>query len=117
MVVVGTEPDDEQAQALHAARAGAVAGRPLRAGAACLLLGPVDAPQRPLALLGSVRAGGTPNGTLFDATTLPGDHYGAAGVVHTALAVRLAGGAPSVTVRCGDSVDGVRELSVLAVRR
>ncbi|SCF12077.1 Beta-ketoacyl synthase, N-terminal domain [Micromonospora coriariae] len=116
VVVVGTEPDDPQAQALHAAREGAVAGRPLRAGAACLLLGPVDAPQRPLALLGPVRAGGAPadGAPLVDSTLLAGDHYGAAGVVHTALAVRLGGGAAtSVTVRCGDPVDGVRELTVL----
>ncbi|MET8307403.1 beta-ketoacyl synthase N-terminal-like domain-containing protein [Micromonospora sp. NPDC005173] len=122
VMVVGTEPDDPQAQTLHAAREGAVAGRPLRAGAACLLLGPADAPQRPLALLGPVRTGvpvdGPPHAPLVDSTVLAGDHYGAAGVVHTALAVRLSGGeATSVTVRCGDPVDGVRELSVLAARR
>ncbi|GAB3935162.1 beta-ketoacyl synthase N-terminal-like domain-containing protein [Micromonospora vulcania] len=127
VVVVGTEPDDAQAQALHAARAGATAGRPLSAGAACLLLGPVDAPQRPLALLGPVRANeptaGAGRNPLFDGTALPGDHYGAAGVVHTALAVRLAtatptaGATPTGTVRCGDPVDGFRELSVLAARR
>ncbi|MEV4389865.1 beta-ketoacyl synthase N-terminal-like domain-containing protein [Micromonospora sp. NPDC049580] len=120
-VVVGTEPDDPQAQALHAARDGATAARPLRAGAACLLLGRVDAEPHPLALLGPVRSGvpvdGTPRGPLVDAAAVAGDHYGAAGVVHTALAVRLVGATPNVTVRCGDPVDGMRELDVRTARR
>ncbi|MDG4800853.1 beta-ketoacyl synthase N-terminal-like domain-containing protein [Micromonospora sp. WMMD980] len=143
VVVVGTEPDDPQARALHAARRGATPGRPLRAGAACLLLGPAAIPQRPvaprhpggapgeppasldpagtperpLALLGPVRDGASDTGPLVDEARLDGDHYGAAGIVHTALAVRLAAGVPAVTVRCGDPVDGVRELTVRAVPR
>ncbi|MGC4816198.1 beta-ketoacyl synthase N-terminal-like domain-containing protein [Micromonospora sp. DT63] len=121
VVVVGTEPDDPQAQALHAARDGVTDARPLRAGAACLLLGRVDAAPHPLALLGPVRAGvpvdGTPRGLLVDADAVAGDHYGAAGVVHTALAVRLAAANATVTVRCGDPVDGTRELDVRAARR
>ncbi|MFG3556656.1 beta-ketoacyl synthase N-terminal-like domain-containing protein [Micromonospora sp. NPDC047557] len=120
-VVVGTEPDDPQAQALHAARDGATAALPLRAGAACVLLGRVDAEPHPLALLGPVRAGvpvdSTPRGLLVDAAAVAGDHYGAAGVVHTALAVRLVDATPNVTVRCGDPVDGMRELDVRAARR
>ncbi|GAA2191801.1 beta-ketoacyl synthase N-terminal-like domain-containing protein [Micromonospora lupini] len=121
VVVVGTEPDDPQAQALHAARDGATAGVPLRAGAACLLLGRTDGAPHPLALLGPVRAGvpgdGPPHGPLVDAAAVAADHYGAAGVVHTALAVRLVGATPTVTVRCGDPVDGIRELDVRAARR
>ncbi|QLQ40457.2 beta-ketoacyl synthase N-terminal-like domain-containing protein [Micromonospora robiginosa] len=140
VVVVGTEPDDPQARALHAARRGATPGRPLRAGAACLLLGPAETPERrsaprgptdaaerppaprdpagrPLALLGAVRDGASGDGPIVDEARLGGDHYGAAGVVHTALAVRLTGGTPAVAVRCGDPVDGVRELTVRAVPR
>ncbi|MFG1674467.1 beta-ketoacyl synthase N-terminal-like domain-containing protein [Micromonospora sp. NPDC049282] len=117
VVVVGTEPDDAQARALHTARRGATPGRPLRAGAACLLLGPADAADRPLALLGPVRDGVSGDGPLVDEARLGGDHYGAAGVVHTALAVRLTAGTSAVAVRCGDPVDGVRELTVRAVPR
>ncbi|MEV0005265.1 beta-ketoacyl synthase N-terminal-like domain-containing protein [Micromonospora sp. NPDC050980] len=115
VVVVGAEPDDPQAAALHAARRGATPGRPLRAGAACLLLGPADSTDRPLALLGPVRDGTSGGGELVDEARLGGDHYGAAGVVHTALAVRLTAGTPAVRVRCGDPLDGVRELTVRAV--
>ncbi|MCZ7437548.1 beta-ketoacyl synthase N-terminal-like domain-containing protein [Micromonospora sp. WMMC241] len=143
VVVVGVEPDDPQARALHAARRGATPGRPLRAGAACLLLGPPDTPERPLpprdpadaagrppasldptgtperplALLGPVRDGASDTDPLVDEARLDADHYGAAGVVHTALAVRLTAGTPAVAVRCGDPVDGVRETTVRAVPR
>ncbi|MEV5693461.1 beta-ketoacyl synthase N-terminal-like domain-containing protein [Micromonospora globbae] len=165
VVVVGTEPDDAQARALHAARRGRADGRPLRAGAACLLLGPVDGPGEPLGLLGPVRAvgadGASPaapgsaddtvpgsvdgdvpgsvDGTvpgpvdgavpgsvdgvppaaprLVDDAVLPGDHYGAAGVVHTAVALRLLAGTPAVRVRCGDPADGFRELTVTGAGR
>ncbi|MFI5834157.1 beta-ketoacyl synthase N-terminal-like domain-containing protein [Micromonospora sp. NPDC051300] len=142
VVVVGTEPDDPLARALHAARCGATPGRPLRAGAACLLLGPAEPADRPAplgpalpadrppvppgptlpadrppVLLGPVRDGASGGEPLVDEARLGGDHYGAAGVVHTALAVRLVAAAPAVTVRCGDPADGVRELTVRAVPR
>lgn len=148
VVVVGTEPDDAQARALHAARRGRADGRPLRAGAACLLLGPVDGPGEPLGLLGPVRAVGADGASpaapgsidaspgpvdgavpgsvdgvppaaprLVDDAVLPGDHYGAAGVVHTAVALRLLAGTPAVRVRCGDPADGFRELTVTGAGR
>jgi hypothetical protein len=110
VVVVGTEPDDPDARALHAARAGARPGAPLLAGAACLLLEPVATAGQPLALLGPVDL--TPAAPEPPDLTI-GDPYGAAGVLYTALAVA----AGTATVSCGDPVDGWRGMELTDVRK
>jgi 3-oxoacyl-[acyl-carrier-protein] synthase II len=101
-VVVGVEPADETAVALH--------GGHLRAGAACVVLEPParcpDAPR-----LAAVGRGGPYPGDL-DPTAACGDLYGARGVVLVAMAAALlaTGGAPGpVRVACGDDVDGWRD--------
>jgi 3-oxoacyl-[acyl-carrier-protein] synthase II len=107
VVVVGAEPDDPTARALHAARAAARPDRPLRAGAACLILSRPGEAGPHAATLGPVRHAGRP--TLDIAGTLHADYYGAAGLVHTALALGLPAAA---TVGCGDDTDGYRTVSV-----
>ncbi|WP_433241181.1 beta-ketoacyl synthase N-terminal-like domain-containing protein [Streptosporangium sp. CA-135522] len=117
VVLVGAEPADEVATALHAAGGPA---RPLRAGAACVVLeawrpeagGP---PGR--ALVEPVPAAGpwprprriTIGRDGFDPAAHWGDCYGAEGVVALALAAHLAAdeGHGPVGVRC-DSEDGSR---------
>ncbi|HEV2371955.1 MAG TPA: beta-ketoacyl synthase N-terminal-like domain-containing protein [Streptosporangiaceae bacterium] len=109
VVVVGTEPDDPDAAALQAARAGVDPPVPLRAGAACLLLcRPADA-SAPLAMLRTSADPALPGSVARGYGESVSDHYGAAGVIDTALAV--AAGMPTRVV-CGDSEDGWRELWV-----
>jgi len=103
VVVVGAEPADEVATALHERRT-AQSG-PLRAGAACLSLtaatrgvpilrvsSPVDAPESP------------PDAGF-------GDSYGAHGIIAAALAVQDLPADP-VRVVCGDPADGWRALEL-----
>ena len=117
VVVVGTEPDDPDAVRLYATRTGAPAGAALRAGAACLIVTTVGAGDRPLAELELPRdpTAGRDDGSDVDDLARIGDTYGAAGVVHTALAVaRLGDGHASGRARvvCGDATDGFRHLYV-----
>jgi 3-oxoacyl-[acyl-carrier-protein] synthase II len=128
VVVVGAEPDDEVASAVHARRAGAPA--PLRSGAACVVLeqaapglprvGPVgvmgEPPPSGPARLVFAPGGGEPSRT-YDVARFAGDLYGALGVAQTAFAAALvgAGGAGArATVVCGDAADGWRALEVVA---
>jgi hypothetical protein len=118
VVVVGAEPDDPVAAAVHRARAAApprplVAGagcavleRPDRAGAGGVLLGPVTVTGGPAAA-----AGGEPAGDLCGAA---GDLYGAAGVVRLARAAELVGSgrAGATEVVDGDPGDGWRSVAV-----
>jgi 3-oxoacyl-[acyl-carrier-protein] synthase II len=101
VVVVGTEPGDEVAAALH--------GGALRAGAGCVILEPgARAPDAPR--LGVIH-NGPRRPAHFEPTAGCGDLYGAHGVVQVALATAwLASGATAdpVTVTCGDDVDGWR---------
>jgi 3-oxoacyl-[acyl-carrier-protein] synthase II len=109
VVVVGVEPDDDVAAALHRHRAAAPTAK-LRAVAACVLLAwDATAPA-----LGRV---GTPDtaphqlwvgGHVLDPRADLGDAYGAAGVLNLALALRAveAGYGDTAQVGCGDAVDG-----------
>ena len=115
VVLVGAEPDDDVAAAVHAdpARRGprTGGGRSLRAGAACLVLEPPGAvpADPPAAALTIGRLG-------FDPQVAWGDCYGAQGVVSLALAgaAVAAGRVPSVQVTCGDQADGFRGAAVWA---
>jgi hypothetical protein len=122
VVVVGVEPDDEVARALHSGRR-AQPREPLRAAAACVVLAAGDdgvvlddqPAGRPDVVVGSAAVDGT---AAVDVAALAGDTYGASGVVNLAVAVALmeAGSARSARVVCGDCVDGVRSLDIV-VRR
>ncbi|MEU7760788.1 MULTISPECIES: beta-ketoacyl synthase N-terminal-like domain-containing protein [Micromonospora] len=114
VVVVGAEPDDDIAVALHATRPGCPG--PLRAGAACLVLEPLDRVPAPHLVVGPVRTvpGDPPDG---HGTGGEGGHYGADGLVPVALAadaLRAPGGPAVVEVRCGDDEDGFRAVTVRA---
>ncbi|HEU4426334.1 MAG TPA: beta-ketoacyl synthase N-terminal-like domain-containing protein [Pilimelia sp.] len=119
VVVVGAEPDDEVASAVHGRRLAYDDGPPLRAAAACVILRRPDDVGGGAATLGPVMVGGAV-GPHEDAGPLArlrdlGDTYGAAGVVLVALAAGLldAGlAAGPVPVACGDPVDGWRHMSV-----
>ena len=127
VVVVGVEPDDEVAAGLHRRRTAAASRRPLRAGAACVVLEPVrNAPSAPLRL-GAVRSvaspatvdGGSPPDVVLAAEI--GEMYGATGVVQVAAAAYLLAaeaGAPDGPVRlvCGDESDGWRTVNVMLDR-
>jgi 3-oxoacyl-[acyl-carrier-protein] synthase II len=109
VVVVGTEPADEVAVALH--------GGALRAGAACVILEPADrVPDAPR--LGNIHSGcGQP--TDLDLTAGCGDLYGAHGVALVALAAALLGTgatADPVRVACGDDTDGWRGVELHRIR-
>jgi 3-oxoacyl-[acyl-carrier-protein] synthase II len=127
VVLVGAEPQDEIATALHAG-----AGRaPLRAGAASLALEPVTDDGSSDVVVCPDPAGpyvhwqspgcGVPGSLLigpggFDPTAAWGDTGGAQGVVSLALAVAAvaAGRIDRACVRCGDSIDGSRSATVSA---
>ena len=99
VVVVGAEPDDEVARSLRAG---------LRAGAAALVLEPVDRAPGGVHLSGVDGIPAAPH-----TIDLAGDFYGALGVIQTAVAASLvAAGGPSVQVVGGDSADGWRVLEV-----
>ncbi|GAA3734004.1 beta-ketoacyl synthase N-terminal-like domain-containing protein [Salinactinospora qingdaonensis] len=130
VVVVGVEPGDEVARAVHHSTPAAAAGFPLREGAACLILERGGSPAagtpvvEPLATAPVTTAEGAPPVAVFGPCPpdwplpprvvgpkeLEGDGYGAAGVVYTALAASLlaGGGTASAAVTCGDDVDGWR---------
>ena len=116
--VVGAEPDDPQARALHAARRGATPGRPLRAGAAV----PAARPGR----RGGPAAGAARPGPRHAIRRRPARRRGPAGRrplrrrrsrAHRARRPADRRHAGPSRVRCGDPVDGVRELTVRAVPR
>lgn len=129
VVVVGTEPADDDALALYRERT--VPASPLRAGAACVVLEPDGPPGTPR--LGLVRTERWPAnapsrsrlvswldgaaGSELDLAGMCGDLYGAAGVALVALAAGLSGhpGADGVVeVECGDGADGGRAAAVRA---
>jgi 3-oxoacyl-[acyl-carrier-protein] synthase II len=143
VVVVGAEPADEVATTLHAtalhatalhatalhataSHGSAASHAPLRAGAACVVLGPAGAPA-PVSVSmmdGLAADAGTvlgPGGV--DLAALWGDCYGAQGLVAVALAAHLttaepAGDGPDpIAVRCGDGTDGWRSARVSAAER
>ncbi|MFI6564021.1 beta-ketoacyl synthase N-terminal-like domain-containing protein [Streptomyces sp. NPDC050534] len=98
-VVVGVEPADPVAVRLAALRAQGPA--PLAAGAGCLLLGEPGAwPGTTGVRLGAVRR---TTGPVERTGPEPGDFYGAAGVIRTAVA---AARGEACTVGCGDAEDG-----------
>ena len=109
VVVVGTEPADDLAAALH--------GGALRAGAACVVLEPADrVPDAPR--LSTVHSGQS-GATDLDLTVACGDLYGAHGVALVALAAALlaTGAAPDpVRVACGDDTDGWRGAELRRIR-
>ena len=138
VLVVGAEPDDEVASRLHERRAShAKAGR-LRAGAASLVLEPANVALATAPLLSSVEpisgvrkglndaqpsifigpgelASGA--GRVIDLSRQIGDTYGAHGVLQVAVGAGLIASVPtearpSVTVVCGDPVDGWRSVVV-----
>ncbi|MFC4014144.1 beta-ketoacyl synthase N-terminal-like domain-containing protein [Nonomuraea purpurea] len=110
VVVVGVEPGDPVAAALHASRAGAVPGISLRAAAACLVLRSAPAAPGAQAVL-ELSADPVDVGDGAPVKEL-GDTYGAAGVLRTALAVAELEPGGRTRVICGDRVDGGRELWV-----
>jgi 3-oxoacyl-[acyl-carrier-protein] synthase II len=126
VIVVGAEPADEVAEALHkAGPAGAAV--PLRAGAGCLVLraaGDAGAdrvlvtPVPPVGPWAVPTAGLTVGPGGFDPAAYWGDCYGAQGVVCTALAASLVAdeGLPAVAVRCGGEPDGWRAALVQVAR-
>lgn len=97
VVVVGAEPDDEVASALR--------GRPLLAGAACVILRAAGSPSARVHL-DFVTTPATPT---TDAYSAHGDGYGATGV--RLIASACDAGVPA-TVVCGDSVDGYRAVTL-----
>lgn len=106
VVVVGAEPADPVAVALHERRVTMPA--PLQPGAGCLVLEPADRAGPGAVLLGPVRD--EPTGE-----PAPVDHYGATGVIRAALAVdELARDVDrdELTVWCGDAADGWRSVTV-----
>lgn len=118
VVVVGAEPDDEVAAAVHRGR-GTACGAPLRAGAAAVLLEAAAGPAclgpftgaAPVLIGPASRGGGADR--VIDLAREAGDPYGALGVIQVALAAALvAGGACHVDVTCGDDVDGWRSAGV-----
>jgi 3-oxoacyl-[acyl-carrier-protein] synthase II len=123
VVVVGAEPADDLAVALHHQAAGS--GRPPRAGAACVVLAPAGSAEA-IGLLGPVRASGSAPqasdtapagdpmltigpGQEIDLTARCGELYGALGVAQAATAAAI--GRPARLV-CGDDVDGWRTADV-----
>jgi 3-oxoacyl-[acyl-carrier-protein] synthase II len=119
VVVVGAEPDDEDAAALQPG---------LRAAAAAVVLEPGGVPGWPRLELGR-HAAARPEPTaptligpagpgaralrVIDLTSRLGDTSGALGVLQLALGAALvAAGEPSVALVCGDEVDGWRQASI-----
>jgi 3-oxoacyl-[acyl-carrier-protein] synthase II len=109
VVVVGAEPADPDALALHGLRAGDHG--PLRAVAACVVLEPVDvAPLAPT--VGPVRR---PAEGVCVEPDAAGDGYGARGVLDVAVAVARFGSATgswTVQITGGDAADGWRQVEV-----
>jgi 3-oxoacyl-[acyl-carrier-protein] synthase II len=135
VVVVGAEPADEVAAALHARRAPRAAA--LREGAACVILqqpgraaGPLLGPVAslpgeppggppPAVVVGPAQAAG-PGGECIDLAACWGDLYGAHGIAQTVVAAAIASvrrPAGPVRVVCGDPADGWRRLDVRPARR
>jgi len=130
VVLVGVEPDDEVATAVHRMRANVPAGSAPLAGAACVLLEPAGTDRAVLALVevpvppwSDCPAGGlfigpgsrAPAGVAaLDLVAQLGDAYGALGVLQVAVGtLLLAGGlcGPAHLV-CGDPADGWRRATV-----
>ena len=127
VVVVGAEPADPVAKAVHGSRA--AGSYPLREGAACVILTQPGGEPLPL-LTATVPASGGPPPKAGAAVLLGpgpppaidlaarwGDLYGAMGVAQAAVAAALAArppGRPAVTASavCGDDHDGWRTVTV-----
>jgi 3-oxoacyl-[acyl-carrier-protein] synthase II len=115
VVVVAAEPDDPDAVRVHAMRRGGPAGVPLRAGAGCVVVEPVETARDPLAVLYLREVPGDAGTPAVTPTGDFGDTYGAAGLIDTCLATARVAADPAagpVRVVCGDPVDGWRELFV-----
>jgi 3-oxoacyl-[acyl-carrier-protein] synthase II len=125
VVVVGAEPGDGMAAELNRRRTLPRATE-LRAGAACVVLEPVDAAQPRAPVLEPARPGPAPvfvgparlaNGEtkVVDLVHLLGDLYGALGVAQVAVGAGLLARPRNenpgpVTIACGDDADGWRSL-------
>lgn len=136
-VVVGAEPDDEDARSLHAPAAKAT-GAPLRAGAGAVILERPTAregtfysgirivvparpctAERPPASVVLGRRGPAGAHRVIDLVREIGDLYGALGVVQTAAAAAMiasSNGPEAVQVSCGDTTDGWRTALLLSSR-
>ena len=135
VLVVGVEPDDPVASALHAARGGQAARTGLRAAAAAVLLDAFDGDAGTAVSIGRVGAHRraplvdghagplfAPGALAADAIDLEselGALYGALGVVQVAAAADMVSDIPDVTATlvCGDARDGWRSLAVGAAPR
>lgn len=95
VVLVGAEPGDDVAAALHSTGPGGVAGPPLRAGAAAVVLARADPDPGSRLVVTAGEAGARPARCRvgpdgFDPVARWGDRYGGQGVVSLALAAHLA---------------------------
>jgi 3-oxoacyl-[acyl-carrier-protein] synthase II len=117
VVVVGAEPADDVARAVHGSAGGPAT---LRAGAACVVLAADGAADRGSLVVESVTdptAWPRPPARVLGRPCDGGpDHYGAHGVVALATAAQaLAAGAPGpLGVLCGDEADGWRAALIAA---
>jgi len=120
VVVVGAEPADEVAAALHGLREPVRDARPpLRQGSACVILEPAgQAPAAPLLTPVPGDPGESAGETAaMDLTAAVGDLYGALGVAQTAVAAAVVGaraGVDRVRLICRDAPDGWRAVDVTA---
>ncbi|MEZ0073206.1 beta-ketoacyl synthase N-terminal-like domain-containing protein [Planotetraspora sp. GP83] len=118
-VVVGVEPDDEDAQALHSLRHAGPAEK-LTGGAACLILSAGAGTSAAAATVTLRDYGSPPASPAVDAAAdvhpdTPADsaRYGAAGVFAVCAAVAdVRAGGPPRDLSCGDAADGYRTLRV-----
>jgi 3-oxoacyl-[acyl-carrier-protein] synthase II len=121
VVVVGSEPADETATALHAHRAGGPA--PLRAGAACVVLespdSPVNGPRLGPVRVSDQRVTATTGTSRVERVLAGGDSYGADGIIRLAGAVAILDAGfdcGPVRIVSGDAADGWRSLDVTCHR-
>lgn len=119
VVLVGAEPDDSVARAIHA---GPHRSGPLQAGSACVVLATGDSDDGVVVEgddggSAALSVGPHTGAVAFDPATAWGDVYGANGVVNVVVAAAAAtAGAGPVRVRCGDRLDGGRTALVRAGR-
>jgi 3-oxoacyl-[acyl-carrier-protein] synthase II len=107
VVLVGAEPADPVATALHAG----TGPYPLAAGAACVVLG---GPGEVFVESGGTQAGLVLGPGGLDPAAFWGDGYGAQGVISLALATAAvaAGRCTEATVHCGAAADGWKTATV-----
>lgn len=115
VVVVGAEPADEVAMALHSG----VTDRPLRAGAACVVLRAwaPDAPGSAGQAVVELASGTGSPGVTLDPAAQWGDCYGAQGVIELALAAQLATGESHGAVGVRGALVGAAESMTAGSRR